>query len=134
MESEEGWAVEMKKDGEAEPALVELWEDLCDDLPPRPLDAAAFKALHKSAEALQSRQRQRLQSQLHKRLSLHLPDGRWEVTLDIVPDEFEPHAVLTAFDAEGTECAHEKVAADFKLTPAIAESWISSDFRRSAEA
>jgi hypothetical protein len=58
-----------------------------------------------------------------------LPEGEWEVTLEIVPDEYEPYAVLVAFDAGGEQVAQENVMPDFRLTEAAARAWIKGDFR-----
>ncbi|MCX7178560.1 MAG: hypothetical protein NTX56_07200, partial [Proteobacteria bacterium] len=41
-EDDEGWAVEMIKDGEPEPALVGPWTMGRDKKHPKPLDASAF--------------------------------------------------------------------------------------------
>ena len=44
-EDDEGWAVEMIKDGEPEPALVGPWTMGRDKRNPKPLDSAAFHTL-----------------------------------------------------------------------------------------
>jgi len=48
-EDDEGWAVAMCKDGESEPALVGPWTMGRDKKNPKPLDAAAFGTLVKTA-------------------------------------------------------------------------------------
>ena len=48
-EDDEGWAVEMIKDGEPEPALVGPWTMGRDKKNPKPLDSAAFLTLVKTA-------------------------------------------------------------------------------------
>ena len=48
-EDDEGWAVEMIKDGEPEPALVGPWTMGRDKKNPKPLDSAAFNTLVKTA-------------------------------------------------------------------------------------
>ena len=58
------------------------------------------------------------------------PDGRVEVTLDIVPDDYEPHALLAACDAAGEEIARVRVAPNFKLNLASASAWIDDGFRK----
>ena len=52
------------------------------------------------------------------------------VTLDIVPDEFDPHALLAAQDEFGDPVAQVKVRPDFKLTMASASAWIEAEFRK----
>lgn len=129
-EDDEGWAVEMIKDGEADPALVGPWTMGRDKKNPKPLDAAAFNTLVKTAAEVLRRHEQQLHAALHKEFTLDAPDGRVRVTLDIVPDEYDPHARLAAFDAAGEELAQARVAADFKLSAASARSWIADDFRK----
>jgi hypothetical protein len=48
------------------------------------------------------------------------------VDLDIVPDEDDPHAVLTVFDAAGAVATRTTVAADFKLTMDSARRWLDA--------
>ncbi len=128
-EDEDGWAVEALRDGESEPVLVAPWSTERDGRAPRPLDRSAFNALVKSASEILQQHRRQLQARLHRRLTVSARDAQWEVTLDVVPDEFEPYALLAAFDESGERVAQEKVMADFKLTPAAARTWIEGDFR-----
>jgi hypothetical protein len=51
------------------------------------------------------------------------------VTLDIVPDDDDPYAILAATDEMGEQVAKVRVSAGFKLTPASAYAWIENDFR-----
>ena len=55
---------------------------------------------------------------------------RITVTLDIVPDEDDPHALLGARDAAGEALARVRVAPGFRLAAAGAAAWIENDFRR----
>lgn len=126
------WSVELRRDGDSEPALVAPW-DLDRDLRnPKPLNYGEFVTLVKSAEEAMQRQRLQLQARLHKRLTVFAQDAEWNVTLDIVPDEYEPHALLSAFGADGELVAQQRVAPDFKFSTANAREWISSDFRQSS--
>lgn len=125
---DDGWAVEMVKAGEAEPALVGPWTMGRDKKNPKPLDTAAFNTLVKTASEVLRRHDQQLHAQLHKSLFVMTPAGRVEVSLDIVPDDDDAHALLTAVDAEGAELAQVRVAANFKLSPASASAWIDSGF------
>jgi len=57
-EADDGWAVEMLQDGEAEPALVGPWTMGRDKKYPKPLDQAAFSTLVKTASEVLQRHRQ----------------------------------------------------------------------------
>lgn len=127
---DEGWAVEMILDGESEPALVGPWTMGRDKKNPKPLDAAAFNTLVKTASEVLRRHEQQLHAILHKKISVCLPSGRITVALDIVADEYDPHAMLSAHDEGGEELAQVRVEAGFKLNTASATAWAESDFRR----
>lgn len=131
-EDDDGWAVEMIKDGEPEPALVGPWTMGRDKKNPKPLDTNAFNTLVKTASEVLRRHEQQLHAQLHKRVSVDAADGEGElaITLDIVPSEDDPYALLTAFDAFGEQLAQVKVAPNFKLSKASASTWVENDFRR----
>ena len=129
-EDDEGWAVEMIKDGEAEPALVGPWTMGRDKKNPKPLDVSAFNTLVKTAAEVLRRHEQQLHAQHHRNVSVTVRDQRILVTLDIVPDDDDPHAVLAAQDAFGETLATLRVAATFKLNAASASAWIEADFQR----
>jgi hypothetical protein len=131
-EDDDGWAVAMIKDGEAEPALVGPWTMGRDKKNPKPLDAAAFNTLVKTASEVLRRHEQQRHALLNKSVSVNTDDGRIDVTLEIIPDEFEPYAKLCAFDAFGEELAQVRVAPNFKLSAASAADWIAAGFRRPA--
>jgi hypothetical protein len=129
-EDDDGWAVEMIKDGEPEPALVGPWTMGRDKKNPKPLDTGAFNTLVKTASEVLRRHEQQLRAMLHKHVSISAEAGDVDVTLEIVPDEYEPYAVLTALDAYGEQLGQERVAPTFKLTKARAEAWAESGFGR----
>ena len=52
------------------------------------------------------------------------------MTLDIVPDEDDPHALLAAHDAFGDCAARVRVRADFRLSTTSAAAWVDSGFAR----
>jgi len=131
-EDDEGWAVEMIKDGEPEPALVGPWTMGRDKKNPKPLDVSAFNTLVKTAAEVLRRHEQQLHAQYHKNISVSAASGQITVTLDIVPDEDDPHALLGARDAAGEQLAQVRVAPNFKLSMASASAWIADDFRRPA--
>jgi hypothetical protein len=129
-EDDEGWAVEMIMDGESEPVLVGPWTMGRDKKNPKPLDTSAFNTLVKTASEFRQRQVQQLHATLHQNITINGASGRIGVTLDIVPDEDDPHALLAAHDAAGEELAQVRVASGFKLNKASASAWIDADFRR----
>src|SRR3954452_2441471 len=89
-ENDDGWAVEMTKDGEPEPALVGPWTMGRDKKNPKPLDTNAFNTLVKTASEVLRRHEQQLHALLHKSTVVSTAQGELKVTLEIVPDEFEP--------------------------------------------
>ena len=129
-EDDEGWAVAMIKQGEPEPALVGPWTMGRDKKNPKPLDTAAFNTLVKTAVEVLRRHEQQLHASLNKSLNLETASGRLVVSLEIVPDEDDAHALLSAHDALGEQLARVRVAAGFKLNAASAAAWVDSEFRK----
>ena len=127
---DDGWAVEMIRHGEPEPALVGPWTMGRDKKNPKPLDSAAFNTLVKTAAEVVRRHEQHLHAVLHKEIVVRTAAGRISVTLDIVPDDDDPHALLAAHDADGAGLAQVRVAAGFKLSATSAEAWIASGYAR----
>lgn len=127
-EDGEGWAVVMIKEGESEPALVSPWIVMGrDKKKPKPLDAAAFAALVRTASDTLRHHEQQLHASLHKNVDISIDHARYTVTLDIVPDEDSPYAVLTALNAMGEELARKRVPPNYKLTRTSARSWLMSN-------
>lgn len=129
-EDDDGWAVAMIKDGESEPALVGPWTMGRDKKNPKPLDPSAFNTLVKTASEFLRRHEQQLHALHHKKLTVATPDGPISVTLDIVPDEDDPYALLGAQDADGETLAQVRVAPGFKLNSASAGAWIEDEFKK----
>ena len=125
---DDGWAVEMIKHGQAEPALVGPWTMGRDKKNPTPLDTAAFNTLVKTAAEIVRRHEQHLHAVLHKEVVIMATAGRITVTLDIVPDDDDPHALLAAVDAGGELLAQVRVGAGFKLNAVSARAWIDDGF------
>ena len=131
-EDDDGWAVEMIKDGEPEPALVGPWTMGRDKKNPKPLDSTAFHTLVKTAFEVRRRHEQHLHATLHKKVVVVSNGANITVTLDIVPDEENPYATLTAFEARKRDeppLATLRVSAAFKLTDSSALAWIEGGFR-----
>ncbi len=125
---DDGWAVEMILDGQAEPALVGPWTMGRDKKNPKPLDGNAFNTLVKTASEVVLRHEQYLQALLHKTITVIVSDQPIRVALDVVPDEDEPHALLSAHDPDGAQLAQVRVRTDFKLNAVSAEAWIAGGY------
>ncbi|MDO9216888.1 MAG: hypothetical protein Q7U14_06420, partial [Lacisediminimonas sp.] len=54
--------------------------------------------------------------------------GAIDVTLDIVPDEDDPYALLSAHDESGSQLAQVRVSPAFKLSVTSASAWIDGGF------
>lgn len=124
-EDDDGWAVEMTRDGELEPALVGPWTMGRDKKSPKPLDSGAFATLVRAANEVRARHVQQRNAQLHRSVTVSTESGeRVRVDLDIVPDEDDPHAILSVFDEAGAITSRSRVAADFKLNADSARRWL----------
>jgi hypothetical protein len=127
-DDDDGWAVAMTPDGQAEPALVGPWTMGRDKKNPKPLDTAAFQTLVKTAAEFVRRHEQQLQAQLHQQIDISHAGGRVNVTLDIVPDEEAPSAMLRATNAQGALLGEASVSPGFRLTRASAGAWAEAGF------
>jgi hypothetical protein len=132
-EDDDGWAVAMTRDGEAEPALVGPWTMGRDKKNPKPLDGNAFSTLVKTASEFVRRSEQQLHATLHQSMTVTARSARITVSLDIVPDEDNPYATLSAHDDGGEPLAEVRVAASFKLNRSSAVAWAESGFARPGE-
>ncbi len=131
-EEDDGWAVAMTLDGTSEPALVGPWTMGRDKKNPKPLDAFAFATLVKTASEIIRRHEQQAHAQLHKSTKVASAKGRIRVALDIVPDEDQPYAELSATDDTGEELARCRVDANFRFNHEIASAWVASGYARPA--
>ncbi|MEJ7686929.1 MAG: hypothetical protein WKG52_08055 [Variovorax sp.] len=129
-EDDDGWAVSMTRQGDAEPALVGPWTMGRDKKNPKPLDAPAFHTLVKTAAEVLRRHEQQLHAQLNKSVSVGAGSERVRVALQIVPDEDNPHAVLTARDELGVQLGEARVPPGFKLNADSASAWIEGGFQK----
>ena len=128
-EDDDGWAVAMTRHGESEPALVGPWTMGRDKKNPKPLDVNAFNTLVKTASEVLRRAEQHRHAMLNKNVTVGTNDGPVTVALEIVPDEYEPYAVLTARDAFGENIASCRVQPSFKLNNSSALAWIEGGYR-----
>ena len=122
-EDGEGWAVEMIKDGEAEPALVGPWTMGRDKKNPKPLDVSAFNTLVKTASEVLRRHEQQLHALYHKTITVDAQSGRVKVTLARYPE------LDHLFVHEDGESSPERYLADGRQVDAEfladLETWLS---------
>jgi hypothetical protein len=69
-EDDDGWAVAMTRDGQAEPALIGPWTMGRDKKNPKPLDGNAFSTLVKTASEFVRRSEQQLHASLHQSITV----------------------------------------------------------------
>jgi hypothetical protein len=129
-EDDDGWAVAMTKDGQAEPALVGPWTMGRDKKNPKPLDVNAFNTLVKTASEFVRRSEQQLHASLHQSIAVTVGTARITVYLDIVPDEENPSAMLRAKDDGDDLLAEVRVAPSFKLNRSSAVAWAEGGFAK----
>ena len=127
-DDDDGWAVAMTPDGQAEPALVGPWTMGRDKKNPKPLDSAAFNTLVKTATEFVRRHEQQLHAALHRQIDIDHAGSRVSVALDIEPDDEHPSATLTATDAGGDVLGQARVSPGFQLTRASAGAWAATGF------
>jgi hypothetical protein len=86
----------------------------------------------KTASEVLRRHEQQLRAQLHKQVTVSAATGddQLDIALDIVPDEDEPYALLSACTTSGEQLAQVRVSANFKLSKASAAAWVENEFRR----
>jgi len=127
-EEDEGWAVEMTRVGDDEPALVGPWTMGRDKKNPKPLDASAFTTLVKTASEVLMRHEQSTRESLRKsRTITDDHERRVRVDFAIEQDEDDPHATLEAVDvASGESLRRARVSPAFKLTEASAQRFVQS--------
>ncbi|MCU0764211.1 MAG: hypothetical protein MUF76_14980 [Hydrogenophaga sp.] len=129
-EDDDGWAVAMILDGQAEPALVGPWTMGRDKKNPKPLDKAAFNTLVKTAQEVIRRSEQQRHAELNRNVSITVGGERIRVALAIEPNEEGATATLRASNALGEELAQVAVPPTFRLTTASAEAWAASGYGR----
>jgi hypothetical protein len=127
-EDDDGWAVEMTRAGDDQPALVGPWTMGRDKKNPKPLDQSAFTTLIKTASEVLLRHEQNTRARLHKSIVYTSDEGpRIRVDFDIVQDEDDPHAILSAFEeASGEPIRSGRVSPSFKLTSTSAERFVKT--------
>jgi len=125
-EDDDGWAVEMIRRGDSEPALVTPWTMGRDKKNPKPLDHAAFHTLVKTVTEVLRRHHAAAVERLHRTFSFATTEGqRVRLDLDIVPDDDDPHAILAAHDERTDELLRTaRVPPTFKLNATSAQRFL----------
>ena len=127
-EDDDGWAVAMTRVGDSEPALVGPWTMGRDKKNPKPLDSNAFATLVKTANEILMRHEQSARASMHKSRTITNDSGlRIRVNFDIVEDEDDPHAMLTATDEQsGEQLRNKRVRPDFTFNESNAQRFVRS--------
>jgi hypothetical protein len=127
-EDDDGWAVEIRKAGIPEPVLISPWVMGRDKKNPKPFDGPAFATFVKTASEVLDRSERQRDAALKKKMNLAW-GGRWyEVTLEQVPDEYEPRALLYATDDAGEVVAKHQVSPTLKFTRDTMNEWVRAGF------
>ncbi|MBK6535121.1 MAG: hypothetical protein IPF99_37975 [Deltaproteobacteria bacterium] len=95
---DEGWAVEMTRDGDPEPSLVGPWTMGRQEEPEAPRSERLPTPWVRGRERKCFSGTPTRQAQLHPEPSDDVGGRRYRVDLDIAQDEDDPHAMLTAWD------------------------------------
>jgi hypothetical protein len=125
-ENDEGWAVSMTRQGDAEPALVSPWTMGRDKVNPKPLDHAGFATLLKGANDVLRRHQLALHARMHRSTTCSGESGqRLSVALDVQEDEDDPHAILSVVDEKtGDLVRRGRASPVFKLTEANVQRFL----------
>lgn len=127
-EDDDGWAVEIRKDGLPEPVLISPWVMGRDKKNPKPFDGPAFATFVKTASEVLDRSARQRDAAMKKRVDVAW-DGRWyAVFLEQIADEYEPHAILSAVDEQKQTVASFRVPAGFKFSRDVANAWARDGF------
>lgn len=128
-EDDDGWAVSMTRDGDPEPVLTSPWTMSRDKKNPKPLNDSDFKTLLKAARDVVTRHEAHARAQLHRSVSVFDATGApIRVDLDVIADDDDPHAVLSAWDGSGERIAGLRVDPTFKLSATSANRWVARGF------
>jgi hypothetical protein len=127
-EDDDGWAVEIRKTGIPEPVLISPWVMGRDKKNPKPFDGPAFATFVKTASEVLDRSTRQRDAALKKKLAIAW-GGKWfDVTLEVVADEYEPHALLSAVDDAGQIVAKHRVAPNLRFTRDTMNDWVRAGF------
>ncbi len=127
-DNEEGWAVEMTRDGDAEPVLVSPWTMGRNKVDPKPMGHADFASLLKGANDVLKRHQAALHAKLHRSITCQSESGqRLQVDLDIQIDEDDPHAILKVTEeATGEVLRSGRASTGFKLSESAVQKFLGT--------
>lgn len=124
-----GWAVAMTRDGDEEPVLVVPWVMGRNKKDPKPLNESDFFSQLKAAQDVLRRREQQQRAALRRSIRVYLDNGdELQVVLDVIADEWEPRAELSAIDRVGNEVARVDASPGFKLSRESAKAWVKAGF------
>ncbi len=123
---DEGWAVEMTRDGDAEPVLVSPWTMGRNKVDPKPMGHSDFASLLKGANDVLKRHQASLHAKLHRSITCQSESGqRLKADLDIQLEEDDPHAILKVSDeATGEIVRSGRASAAFKLSESTVQKFL----------
>ena len=126
-EDDDGWAVEMTRIGDPDPALVGPWTMGRDKKNPKPMDASAFRTLIKTASEVLRRHEHAARARLHRAFDYTRDnDVRVHADLDIAADDDDPHAILVCTDAvTGELLKRGRVPPNLRLNAANLERFLA---------
>jgi hypothetical protein len=126
-EDDDGWAVEMTRVGDDEPALVGPWTMGRDKKNPKPLDHPAFLTLVKTANDVLARHAHHARAQRHKTFAYVAADGRRiRANLDLVGEDEEARFVLTCLDdVTGEVLRSGRAPAGFRLNATSIDGFLA---------
>ncbi|MBL8619462.1 MAG: hypothetical protein JNM72_27875 [Deltaproteobacteria bacterium] len=128
-EDGEGWAVELRRDGDEDPVLVSPWTMGRNKKDPKPLNEPDFAALVKAARDFLSRAEAQARAATRKVLQITDAEGApIKVIFEMVGDEDEPRGLLRALDAAGRPIAQEEVEPNFPFQRPRLEAWARRGF------
>jgi hypothetical protein len=128
-EDDDGWAVEISKEGLPDPVLVSPWVMGRDKKNPKPFDSPSFTTFVKTASEVMRRAAQQRERELKKSTN-SCWDGIWyKIVLEITPDEFDPYATLTATTDDGEIIKKIRVQPNYKFSQAIIDKWVRGGFK-----
>ncbi len=128
-EDDEGWAVTMTRDGDEEPVLTSPWTMGRDKKNPKPLNTTDFRTLLKGARDVLTRHEAAAHALRHRSVTVADAGSSVRVDLDFAADEDDPHAILSAWSANGEPISRCRVEATFRLSTATAQRWVSGGYR-----
>ena len=124
-EDGEGWAVEMRRDGDEDPVLVSPWTMGRNKKDPKPLNEADFGALVKAARDFLARAEAQARAATRKSMQLVLGDGTAvKATFELIGDEDDPQGRLRVVDGAGVVVVEDEVEPSFAFSRLSIEAWI----------